>query len=565
MSNHPFVVYGFVGRRWQEIALAKRRRRSDLNKKKTEQTALTYSSVDEAPNSNVSYPYGLIRTIKHYLQLIGLTRYLKSLKRTGPRLDLIVVALCAYTLHATNSMDACSRWLEDPRIKRSLGFRYDDIVSQKTIQRAVEKLGEHREDILQHLYQGILSRFEIDDYDIIMDGSAVVMHGPKSALAALGYPRDGRACDLQVQFMVAILSQLGIPVYIKPYIGNASDEAQYADAMPEIKALVSDKKFQSLEAYKDKGVELSALATLAKAATTIIADNGAASKENAERAEKLGFDRLTRVKINASDEKDIREHLEDFKLIVDEGVMCYTKHYKSSDRTTFLFCSPDLLLRSVKSATSSVRRGAAVYNDLKENGIRSSKVIKVRKIPGVDVTFGIVLNDPWLPFSERQINILGREKAGPRAGFFKLESSCEMTPEEAIRKYRHRAIVEQTISSLKRVTGIKPLRVWSDKSVTGSMVLALLAEAAVSMARYCLGKHHRPVDPRSGRRQEAHTPSTATMARELSHLTLTRYRGSEGPWDSQLSNWTPLCEAVFEDIHLHEAPEWGDSKVPLTA
>ncbi len=546
--------------------MAKRRRRADLKKKTASvQTALTYSSVDETPNSNISHPYGLIRTIKHYLEFIGLLEYLKSLKKSGARLDLIVVALCAYTLYASNSMDACSRWLEEPRVKRILGFKPDDAVGQKTIDRAVEKLGEHREGILQHLYQGILSRFEIDDYDIIMDGSAVIMHGPKSALAALGHPRDGGPGDLQVQFMVAILSQLGIPVYIKPYIGNASDEAQYADAMPEIKALVADMKFTSLDAYKEKGVALGALATLAKAATTIIADNGAASKENAERAEKLGFERLTRVKINASDEKNIRENLDDFKLIADEGVMCYTKHYESSDRTTFLFCSPDLLLRSVKSATTAVRRGAAVYKDLKKNGMRKSKVIKVRKIPGVDVTYDIVFNDPWLPFSERQICILGREKAGVRAGFFKIESSCKMTPEEAIRKYRHRAIVEQTISSLKRVTGIKPLRVWSEKAVIGSMVLALLAEAALSMARYCLGKRYRPVNKRSGRRQEAHTPSTATMARELSHLTLTRSKSPNGPWDAHLSNWTPLCEAVFVDIHLHEDLEWGKKKVPLTA
>ena len=541
------------------------KRRNHIHSKKMQQTTLAYSSVDETPNDNISYPYGLIRTIRHYLKFIGLMDYLRRLKKTGVRLDLIVLALCAFSLHASNSMDACARWLEDPRIKREIGFRRDEEVSQKTIDRAIEKLGENREDILSKLYEGVISRFEIDDYDIIMDGSAVVLHGPKSAMAAHGYQRDGRKGDLQVQFMVAILSQIGVPVYVKPFAGNVSDEKQYAEALPEIRALVEGSRLNSLDAYKEKGVQLASLMALTKVAVTIIADNGAASKENADRCSKFGFGRLTRVKMNASDDRRILDELDKFELVPEEGVTCYMHTFESSGRTTYLFCSPDLLLRSVKTSISAVRRGAALFEDLKKNGIRKSKIVTVKKIPGVDVTFDVTLNEPLLPFSERQIHIIGREKAGIRAGIFKLESDVGMTPLEAIRAYRHRAIVEQTISSLKRVTGIKPLRVWSEKSIAGSMVLAILAEAALSMARYCLGKRYRPIDGRSGRRREAHVPSTATMVVDLAHLTLTRSRTGRGHWDSNLSNWTPLCIAVFEDIHLHEAPEWGLQKVPIQA
>ena len=52
-----------------------------------------------------------------------------------------------------------------------------------------------------------------------MDESAVVLNGPKSTIAADGYQRDGRKGDLQVQFIVAIPSQLGIPAYVKPFVG----------------------------------------------------------------------------------------------------------------------------------------------------------------------------------------------------------------------------------------------------------------------------------------------------------------------------------------------------------
>ena len=541
-----------------------KKRRNSINRNK-EQTTLNYTTVDEEPNTNVSYPYGLIRTVRHYLDFIGLMRYLRSLKKKGVRLDLIVLALCAFTLYESNSIDACSKWLEDPRIRREIGFRKDEDVSQKTIDRAVERFSDNREGILRALYEGVVSKFEMDDYDITMDGSAVIIHGPKSAMASLGYPRDGKPGDLQVQFMVAILSQLDIPVYVKPFVGNAPDERQYAEAMPEIRALIDGKRFDQLEEYKKQGMELQSLVALTKVATTIIADNGAASKENSDRAKKLGFERLTRVKMNASDDKHIVENILEFEYIEEEGVMCYTHTYDNSKRTTYLICSPELLKRKVKTAVASVRRGAAIYEDMLKNGVKKSKVVKVRKIPGIDVYYDVVLRERWLPFSERQINLEGREKAGIRAGFFKLESSVQLTPAEAISIYRNRAIVEQTISSLKRVTGIKPLRVWSEKSIEGSMVLAILAEAAISMARYCLKSRYKPVDVRSGHRVETHVPSTRTIVQDLSHLTLTRSKVRKGPWDACLSNWTPLCEAVFADIGAHESSEWGSKKVPLPA
>ena len=63
------------------------------------QTTLGYNFVDESPNDNRTSPYGLIRTVRHYLEFVGLLRFLRSLKRetsTAPRLDLIVLALIVY-------------------------------------------------------------------------------------------------------------------------------------------------------------------------------------------------------------------------------------------------------------------------------------------------------------------------------------------------------------------------------------------------------------------------------------------------------------------------------------
>ena len=109
---------------------------------------------------------------------------------------------------------------------------------------------------------------------------------------------------------------------------------------------------------------------------------------------------------------------------------------------------------------------------------------------------------------------------------------------------------------------IKPLRVWSDGAIGGSMVLAILSEAVVSMARCCLKGRGINADLRS-KGKEQFLPSTKALAQHLSQLTLTRSRGPESRYEYVLSNWTPISKAIFEDIHAHESPDWGSKKVPI--
>lgn len=57
------------------------------------QSTLAATTIDDKPNDNISVPYGLIRTIRHYLEFVGLLSYIRGLKSKGLRLDLIVVAM----------------------------------------------------------------------------------------------------------------------------------------------------------------------------------------------------------------------------------------------------------------------------------------------------------------------------------------------------------------------------------------------------------------------------------------------------------------------------------------
>ena len=147
------------------------------------------------------------------------------------------------------------------------------------------------------------------------------------------------------------------------------------------------------------------------------------------------------------------------------------------------------------------------------------------------------------------------ERMGPRAGIFKLESSEQLTPSDALKKYRARASVEHLIHSLKRITGLKPLRVWKLPSIKGSAVLALLSEAAVAMARYELEPTSVTVMKKGKRTTEERRPSTESLVWSLKHLTLCRVVENGCRKKAVYSNWNPLSREVFANIRGGVVPK----------
>ncbi len=540
------------------------------------QTKLAVTTSADTPNDNISLPHGIIRTVRHYLDFVGMLDYLRTLKVRGIRLDELIIALCVFSMYATNSMAACAKWLEDPKVRRQFKFPAGSKVDQATLNRALAILGRNREGVIATLWKGIQERFEIDDYDINLDGSAVVLYGPKCELGAKGYGRDKNRGKLQVEFMVAQLAALGIPIYVKPYKGNVSDEEQYADSVPEIAGLLSGKGIHALDDLKcdlrddENPLErddatMEAIAAVAMLGAAIVADNGGASKDNIDRIRACGFEYVTRVKMNASDDKRIMEHASEFEY-VEEGVLCLTHRFKDSGRTTYLFLSRDLLVRGGHKARNRFEKDLETLEDLRKGILRKSDFVKVRNVPWVNVDVRLTAQETLIPLDGMDRERMVRDRMGPRCGFFKLQTDRQMTAYEALQLYRRRAGVEHVISSFKRITGIKPMRVWNKDSVSGAMTLTLLAEAAIAMARYCMKGERVETKGKDGSvKVRVVKPSTESIVRSLSHLTVTRFRKGKGRFEEVTSNWEPISTEIMGTILLHESPEWGSNKVPVRA
>lgn len=486
-----------------------------------------------SPNDNISVPIGLVKTVEHYLGSTGILDFVDTFKEKGVPISRIVVAMCTYVLMGNNSMKGCARWLSDPKVGKELGL--DDGLSQRTINRAVNIIGCHSDGIIVRLWNGLDSRYRFDNTDINIDGSATVVNGPKAELGAVGYPRDFRDQSRpQVEFLVAELQRSRIPFFMRAYAGNTSDPVQYRDALPDIFRMIRQGSW-------------------------IIVDNGGASGDILDSIVRSGNKYLTRVKMNLSDDIRIREHGDEWEY-VEENVCCIRHTFDSSGRTTYLFFSVDNWRRSFHAAERSVERMISAIRSYEDGKFRKSDFVTIRRNVLADVEVKVSMQSRFDYEDKDEIYGLINEVLGPRSGIFKLESSEQLTPSEALEKYRARATVEHLIHSLKRVTGLKPLRVWNESSIRGSMMLALLSETAVAMARYEIKPRKEPKSKDGRTIVKDVRPSTESMVWSLGHLTLTRIVSKGRRKEAYFSNWNEISREVFANIRAEigcKAPVFG--------
>ena len=305
-----------------------------------------------SPNENISVPYGLVKTVEHYLGSIGILDYLDGLKSKGVPISTIAVSMCTHTLMGNNSMSRCSDWLSNPYVRMEMGFEKG--ISQKTINRALGSIGDHSDEIIVQLWKGLDSRYHFDNTDINIDGSASVVNGLKAELGETGYPRDFRDQSReQVEFLVAELQRSRIPFFLRAYPGNTSDVTQYRDALPDIFSMIREGSW-------------------------IIVDNGGASGDILDSIVRSGNKYLTRVKLNASDDRRMRDEGEKWEFVEDR-VCCLRHTFDSSGRTTYLYFSVDNWKRSFHTAERNVNRMLSAIRSYNDGKFRKSDFVTVKR------------------------------------------------------------------------------------------------------------------------------------------------------------------------------------------
>lgn len=498
----------------------------------------TGSACPGKDEGNISFSIGLSDTFDKYFDLIGMNDLLNGFKTRGEALAPLVRCMCVHSLEGENSMQSCSDWVSDPEIKRLLGIEGE--ASQRTLNRALEILGERRVEIIERLFKGVTDNFDIGDEVVAADCSAVERESDFGDLAGSGHPRDRNPDGLQTEFMMAVFQRSRIPFYIGAFSGETSDEEQYARSLPEILSLLDYGKLDAYSEYLEEwkppknrgkneqiqpfkeGMDLSELKRRIGPAQWIVLDNGGASKYNTDLICGLGHEYITRKKLNESDRARIKDETWEY---VEPGVWCHKNVFSSSKRVTYLYFNEALYAMRRSNAIKRFNKRMEVTKKVMEGKIPKNEMVQTKTVPFVDFDVTVTVQNVLSEFTEEDREKEIERMMGKSPGIFKLESSSELTPKQALDMYRDRVVIEHTISSIKQVSGIKPLRVWRRASVVGSMVLALLVEAVLSMARFDL----KPVRARKRKRGEERIVDTKPSTNSIKESRRIRRRDCSLP------------------------------------
>ncbi|VVB50853.1 Uncharacterised protein [uncultured archaeon] len=85
---------------------------------------------------------------------------------------------------------------------------------------------------------------------------------------------------------------------------------------------------------------------------------------------------------------------------------------------------------------------------------------------------------------EEALKLLEKIIINGREGFFCIKSSEDLTLAQALQTYRKKDSIEKIFNSLKNEIEIKPVRVWSDDSIYGALIIGFLAQLFISLIRY---------------------------------------------------------------------------------
>lgn len=85
---------------------------------------------------------------------------------------------------------------------------------------------------------------------------------------------------------------------------------------------------------------------------------------------------------------------------------------------------------------------------------------------------------------QEALELLKEEIIDGREGFFCLKSSRNLTLKGALEIYRKKDSIEKIFNSLKNEIEIKPLRVWSDNSIYGAIIIGFIAQLLISLMRF---------------------------------------------------------------------------------
>ena len=388
-------------------------------------------------------------------------------------------------------------------------------VSGRSLNRTVATIGQSFPAI-QARYQNFLERNGFVDKIQNLDWTSAMLEGSVTELAAYGYSKDKRPDKKQIAVGISIGSNT-IPAAITIQKGNMNDKKHFVQTYNVVKRVMQ------------KG-------------SLLVFDCGANTKENKEKIVKDGYGYLTlrpkhigtykrylnlfnsstpvritvKTKVVEGEEHDIE---------VGSGREYLCVKIKDSDEFKYVYFSRDLFDDQIRKKEKKYKRQIEKGNFLAKKA-KKHKAIEI--IPSDAGWVGLY------PEVQATLKTIENPYINGMEGFFILESSADMDPEQALLIYKDREKAEKFIRDLKEGIELGPIRHWTTDAIIGIVFLSFLAKSIESLT---LLSANIPIDK-----------NVKLLKKSLINLTVTIVKPQNAFKFTLVSNISSQIYAIFGDF-----------------
>src|SRR3989344_1351345 len=409
-------------------------------------------------NNNISFPIGTVIAVKKYGQKLDFEQIFSPFKKRGVELHRLIEALVTYRLTENESICRGSDWINRPYVLKEFNLTKFE---ERTLFRSLEVAGDNYEEIILLIQKSIFSQYEFPHTDVNMDWTSFVLWGNKAEIGRYGYSRGHRPDKKQITVGISQLrSPMNIPIGLTVQPGNVNDQKHFKSTFEQVCPVL-------------------------KEGSKIVFDKGGQSKDNIDLvlAHKMKY--LSAKKLNLSDDKRIKLFIPSAENCVDTEQKIYGEVIEYPSRTDYFFFSEQLRQDQIEAKLR-----------LAERKLEEAKEIQQALTKGRTLPKRFLLNNPLVRVTytyqtrlselsdDQAIKLVQVASITGREGFFCLVSSEKLTLQEALKMYRMKDAIEKVFQSLKNDIDIKPLRVWTTKSLCGAILIGFLAQLIISLMRY---------------------------------------------------------------------------------
>ena len=415
-------------------------------------------TYDIVPNENICFPIGTILTVNQLYDILDFSTVFGKHKKNGIDINNLLKALVSYKLTDNFSISKAHEWINRDEVLDI--FNLPEF-SERTLYRVLETLGNNRETIISDIQDRLFTRYDFEHTNINMDWSSLVLYGDKSPLGKYGYSRDHRPDKKQITLGISELADpINVPIGITVEQGNLSDQTHFK------------RTYQQVNRRLKQG-------------SLVVFDKGAHSVDNTAmiRADEMHY--LTARKLNTSDDKKIATFWESSPELIDPENGIYGLKIVKPSSVNYFYFSKKLQKEQLDSKARKVMRQIKEAKVIQESIDKNKKIPKRFRINNVLVDVTYSLQTKLMELDEQEATkLLEEHLITGREGFFCLKSSENLTLIEALQTYRKKDSIEKIINSLKNEIEIKPLRVWTDASIYGAVIIGFIAQLFISLMRY---------------------------------------------------------------------------------